>query len=92
MTFKPFILASTLTLIAASAPVSAEPAAGAHVTAAVAVLPAATAAAQAAQPLEDVVVEAGPAPEMTPAQRRAANRKAREELRRRLGPSIHIFN
>lgn len=93
MSIKPFVLASALSLIAATNPVLAEsPAAATEALAAAAVLPAAAAAVAAPHTLEDLKVEAKASPELTPAQRRAANRKAREELRRRFGPSIYVFN
>lgn len=93
---QPFLLAFALSLGLSAAPVFADaPVATVEAAAAVGLLPAAAAATAVtpAQPLDDVEVEAAPAvDELTPAQRRAANRKAREELRRRFGPAIYVLN
>ncbi|MFA5938271.1 MAG: hypothetical protein WC809_02855 [Sinimarinibacterium sp.] len=94
MSTKPFVFAAALSLIAATNLVFAEsPAAAAEAVAAVGLLPAAAATQDTAQSLDDLQVEAPrTADEPTPAQRRAANRKAREELRRRFGPSLYVLN
>lgn len=93
MSIKSVTFAAALSLIAAHGLVFAESPAGAvEAVAAAGLLPAAAATVEAPQTLENVEVEAQPMPEMTPAQRRAANRKAREELRRRFGPAIYVLN
>ncbi|MEQ1439135.1 hypothetical protein AAG565_07210 [Fontimonas sp. SYSU GA230001] len=91
MTNKPFVSVSALALAIVTQTAFAQAAGpAAEALAAAAWLPAAS--MDSAQPHDELQVEAPTARAPTPAERHAAQRKAREELRRRFGPSIHILN
>jgi len=89
MSRKPILL---LWILAATTPaLAAEPAGSTDLSATAAVLPSATLAPDSAPP---AAAEAPAQTEETlsPRERREALRRAREELRRRFGPSVYVLN